>query len=248
MTNVNVSGSFYDTHITRMIFWRKVVVRPFLWSRRDFISPRCPFEQVLKSSGFRLNIWNWLCCSSSVHVMISDSWANLQCPRNWKLVNDTSNALSKMHLQKNYAFTVAPTTVWHDCFSRMSVREMPKLYILTYCLYFVYRGKRFFFHYWCVSDWDWLFNVTFNDISVMGRHIYRCAGGPKKKKLGLRSGSNRDFVGFSCPSKHQHHHVQPFYGYSENFSCLLRRAWEYGGPILVSPSRVPTGDHYWSSL
>ena len=128
-----------------MIFWRKLVVHPFLWSRHDFISPRCPFEQVLKSSGFRLNIWNWLCCSSRFHVMISDSWANLQCPRNWKLVNDTSNALCKMHLQKNYAFTVAPTTVWHNCFSRMSVREMPKLYILTYCLYFVYRVKRVFF-------------------------------------------------------------------------------------------------------
>ena len=168
--------SFYDTNKTRMIFWRKVVVHPFLWSRHDFNPPMYPFEQVLKSSGFRLNIWNWLCCSSSIHVIIS--------------ATDTSNALCKIHLQKNDIFTVAPTTVWHDCLSRMSLREMPKLYILTYYLYFVYREETFVFHYWYVSEWDWLFNVTFNDISVMWRHIYRCAGGPKRKKLGLRSGSH----------------------------------------------------------
>ena len=53
----------------------------------------------------------------------------------------------------------------------------------------MYREETFVFHYWCVSEWDWLFNVTFNDISVMWRHIYRCAGRPKKK-LDLRSGSH----------------------------------------------------------
>ena len=44
----------------------------------------------------------------------------------------------------------------HDCLSRMSVREMSKLYILTYYLHFVYREETFFVHYWCVSEWDWL--------------------------------------------------------------------------------------------
>ena len=121
--------SFYDKHMTRMMFWRKVVVFPFIWSRRDFISPRYPCEQVLQSSGFRLNIWNWLCFSLSVHVMISAT---------------ASNALCKLQLQKNDAFTVAPTTEWHDCLARISVREMPKLYILTYYLYFVYREENLF--------------------------------------------------------------------------------------------------------
>ena len=103
-------------------------------------SPRYPFEQVLQSSGFRLNILNWLCCSSSVRVMIS--------------ATDTSNALCIIHLQKNDAFTVAPTTIWHDCLSRMSVREMPNMYILTYYVYFVYREETFVFYYWSVSEWD----------------------------------------------------------------------------------------------
>ena len=133
--------SFYDTHIARIMFWRKVVVRPFLWSIHDFISPRNPFEQILQSSGFRPNIWNWLCCSLSVHVLIS--------------ATDTSNALCKIHLQKNDAFTVASITELHDCFSRISVREKPKLYKLTYTmyyLYFVYKEETFVFHYWCVSE------------------------------------------------------------------------------------------------
>ena len=59
---------------------------------------------------------------------------------------DTSNALCKLQLQKKDAFTVAPTTEWHDCLSRISVRKMPKLYILTYYLYFVYREETFVFH------------------------------------------------------------------------------------------------------
>ena len=44
---------------------------------------------------------------------------------------------------------------------------------------------------------DWLFNVTWNDISVIYVTAHRCAGG-LKKKLDLRSGSqrHRHFVGF----------------------------------------------------
>ena len=42
----------------------------------------------------------------------------------------------------------------------------------------------------------------------------------------------KNFVGFFNKPVHTEH---PFYGYSEKallFSRLLRRAWEYGGPIL----------------
>ena len=47
-----------------------------------------------------------------------------------------------------------------------------------------------------VSEWNWLFNVTCNDISVIYVMARRCAGG--LKKLDLRSGSqrHRQFVGF----------------------------------------------------
>ena len=143
--------SFYDKHMTRMMFWRKVVA--LLWSRRDFISPRYPCEQVLQSSGFRLIIWNWLCFSLSVHVMMS--------------ATDTSNALCKLQLQKIDAFTVAPTTEWHDCLSRISVREMPKLYILTFYLYFVYREETFVFH---IGAWVSEFECHIQ--RYMWRHIY----------------------------------------------------------------------------
>ena len=183
--------------MTRITFWRKVVVRPFLWSRHDFICQRYPFEQVLQSNSFRLNMWNWLCCSSSDHVMIS--------------ATDTSNALYKIHLQKNDAFTEAPTIEWHDCLSRISVIEMPKLYILTYIevfggvcvlsfgfrIFCWYRGfchrtgsylllflLLFVFCVWrgnvwfplLVCEWDWLFNGTFNDISVIHVMAHTCAG------------------------------------------------------------------------
>ena len=44
---------------------------------------------------------------------------------------------------------------------------------------------------------NWLINVTINDISVIYVTAHRCAGG-RKKKLDLRSGSqrHRHFVGF----------------------------------------------------
>ena len=47
-----------------------------------------------------------------------------------------------------------------------------------------------------VSEWDWLFNVTRNYISVIYVTAHRCAGG--LKKLDLRSGSQRHryFAGF----------------------------------------------------
>ena len=40
---------------------------------------------------------------------------------------------------------------------------------------------------------NWLFNVTINDISVIYVTAHRCAGG-LKKKLDLRSGSERNIL------------------------------------------------------
>ena len=155
LTKVNVSKVIlWYAHIKNDVLTNSGCASVFM--THDFnISPRYPFEQVLQSSGFRLNIWNGLCCSSSVHVYVISA-------------TDTSNALCIIHLQKTmHSLYITPTTVWHDCLSRMSVREMPKMYILTYYLYFVYREETFVFHYWCVSEWDWLFWVTFDDISVI---------------------------------------------------------------------------------
>ena len=57
-----------------------------------------------------------------------------------------------------------------------------------------------FFRYFLksCSEWDWLFNVTCNDISGIYVAANRCAGGLKKKLFDLRSGSQRlrHFVGF----------------------------------------------------
>ena len=72
---------------------------------------------------------------------------------------------------------------------------------------------------------------------------YICAG-RLKKKWNLWSGSNRHsyFVVFFSVSVQALNRGQPFYGYFEkppHFSCILRRAWGYGGPIVVVHPRVP---------
>ena len=87
-----------------------------------------------------------------------------------------------------------------------------------------------------VNEWIWLFNVTFNNISVIYVTAHRRAGG-LKKKLNLRSGSqrHRHFVGFFNVPVQAPTRDPPFYGYSEkppHFSRLLRHAWGYGGHIL----------------
>ena len=64
-------------------------------------------------------------------------------------------------------------------------------------------------------SWIWLFNVTFNDISVIYMYVteHRCAGG-MKKKLNLQSGSerHRHFVGFFNVSVQAPTRDHPFYG------------------------------------
>ena len=62
-------------------------------------------------------------------------------------------------------------------------------------------------------EFDWLFNITCNDIiSVIYVTAHRCAGG-MKKKFDLRSGShsNRHFVGFSNVSVQAPTQGHPFY-------------------------------------
>ena len=92
------------------------------------------------------------------------------------------------------------------------------------------------------SEWDWLFNVTFNDISV----IYVMAGG--LKKFDLRSGSqrHRHSVGFFNVPVPTQTWGQPFYNSEKlpHFSRLLRHAWVYGGHILdlTPPPRSPWRD------
>ena len=60
---------------------------------------------------------------------------------------------------------------------------------------------------------NWLFNVTINDISDIHVAAHRCAGGLKKKKLDLRSGSqrHRHFVGFFNVPVQASTRDQPFY-------------------------------------
>ena len=74
-----------------------------------------------------------------------------------------------------------------------------------------------------LRDWDWLFNVTCNDISVIYVTAHRCAGG--LKKLNLRSGSqrHRHFVGFFNVPVQAPTRGHPFY-------TVIR--WEYGRHIL----------------
>ena len=95
-----------------------------------------------------------------------------------------------------------------------------------------------------VSESDRLLNVTCNDISVIYVTAHICAS-RLKKIWDLRSGSNRHrhVVVFFNVSVQAPTQGQPFYGYSEkspHFSRILRRAWGYGGPIVVLHPRIPT--------
>ena len=93
------------------------------------------------------------------------------------------------------------------------------------------------------SEWDWLLNVTCNDISVIYMTTHRRTGG-LKKKLNLRSGSQRQrhFVGFSLQAPIR---AILFTVISRNrpiYSSFTTRLG-YGGPILIltpPPPGVPT--------
>ena len=97
------------------------------------------------------------------------------------------------------------------------------------------------------SEWDWSFNVTCNDISVIYVTAHRCAGG-LKKKLDLRSGSQRyrHFVRFfnvpvQAPTRGHH-----FYGYSEKLPYLVAFYDTLGIPRTYShlkPPGSPWGDN-----
>ena len=84
---------------------------------------------------------------------------------------------------------------------------------------------------------EWLFNVTFNDISDTYVTPHRCSG-RLKKKFDLQSGyqCHRHSVWFCSMPVQAPTRGHPFYGYSKkppNFSRLLWCAWGYRGPILV---------------
>ena len=68
---------------------------------------------------------------------------------------------------------------------------------------------------------NWLLNVTCNDISVIYVTANRCAG-KMKKKFDLRSGSqrHRHFVGFLNVPVQAPTRDHPFYGYSEKLPHL----------------------------
>ena len=78
---------------------------------------------------------------------------------------------------------------------------------------------------------------------------YTCSYACRLKKLDLQSGSQAIDISWgslTCPSKHRHGTNHPFYGSSEkptHFSCLLRCAWGYGGPICILNPWVPTGSN-----
>ena len=88
-----------------------------------------------------------------------------------------------------------------------------------------------------VSEWDWLFNVTCNDSSVIHVTEHRYAGG--LKKLNLRSGSqrHRHFVGFCNVPVQAPALANLLYGYSEKPPHLVAftTSWGYGGHILDLP-------------
>ena len=98
-------------------------------------------------------------------------------------------------------------------------------------------------------EWDWS-NVAQRHMQqyFSSRYVtaHRCPSG-LKQKLDLVSGlqRHRHYVRFFDVSVQAPTWGQPFYVYSEkpqNFSRLLRRAWGYGGHILVLNPRVHTGD------
>ena len=76
-----------------------------------------------------------------------------------------------------------------------------------------------------MREWDWLFNVTANDISVIYVTAYRCAGGLKKLDLRSDSQRHRHFVGFFNVSVQAPTQGHPFYTIireTAQFSRLLR--------------------------
>ena len=86
-----------------------------------------------------------------------------------------------------------------------------------------------------MNEWEWLFNVTCNDISVLYVTAQRFASG-LEKKLNLRSGfqRHRHFLWFyNVPV--QQRHGQPFlYGYSDTPPRFTTRSG-YGGNLDLTP-------------
>ena len=76
----------------------------------------------------------------------------------------------------------------------------------------------------------WLLNVTINDISVIHLTAQSCEGG-------LKMLIDISYSSLRCQSKHQHRAtlLSRLIWETAHFSCLLRCAWRYGGPIPGFP-------------
>ena len=103
------------------------------------------------------------------------------------------------------------------------------------------------------SKWDWLFNVTCNDVSVIyaTAHTCRCAGG--LKKFDLRSGSqrHRHFVGFFNVPVQAPTRGQPFirlFRESTPFSRLLRHAGDTGHILKLTPGSSWGYSHWTKNI
>ena len=100
--------------------------------------------------------------------------------------------------------------------------------------------------------WNWLFNVTINDISVIYVTAHKCAGG-LKKKLDLRSGSqrHRHFVGFFNVPVLAPTRDQPFYTVISTHRAHLVAFYDHAGDtevhILDLTPRALTGALEWAS-
>ena len=107
----------------------------------------------------------------------------------------SSDAFSKASFPKNEVTCLPSLLYWSENTSK-GIHDIQWRSFSTFSL----RSIRYFsLLKWC---WSWielnlLFNVTINDISVIYVTAHRCAGG-RKKKLDLRSGSqrHRHFAGF----------------------------------------------------
>ena len=138
------------------------------------------------------------------------------CP--WRGCPAAGQNLETGHLSHHYIAEISlNVTLNHN------QQQQLKIYMKK-CLT-IYRLFRFFFKTKVVnaylqcpqnwSEWDWLLNVTCNDISVIYVTVHRCTGGPKKR-FDLRSGSqsHRHFVGFFNVPVQAPTRGQPFYSYS----------------------------------
>ena len=106
--NFTSRKSFYDTHMTRMMLWRKVVVRPFLWSRYDFITPRYP----RLSKSYNRAVFFWIYGTGCVAARAFMLWSRPQILVMRNVIKNTFAKERCIHCSTNNRmtryFTVIP--------------------------------------------------------------------------------------------------------------------------------------------